>query len=147
MMCRENDVRLNTNSITWNSTLYSFGNFTIRQYDDSTNWHSTTWLFDKTTIPWNDLSGKWCGPDCKREIILREPAFFLFRHDLFRRTIWSNNFQKLCNQPFIDFSCSNSTSFNYSQSARHFHLLFFPSVFVRPLTLASLVFLLIKLYE
>ena len=32
MMCREIDVRLNTESINWYSTLYSFGNFTIRQY-------------------------------------------------------------------------------------------------------------------
>ena len=62
MMCRENDVRLNTDSIKWHSTLYSFSNFTIRQYDDPTNWHSMTWRFGKTTIRLNDVSGKWYGP-------------------------------------------------------------------------------------
>ena len=62
-MCRENNVRLNNDSMKWHSTLYSFWNFAIRQYDDSTNWHWTTWRFGKTTIRWNDVSGKWCGPE------------------------------------------------------------------------------------
>ena len=60
-MCRENDVRLNTDSMKWHSTLYSFGNFNVQQYDDSINWHSTIWRFGKTTIRWNDVSGKWYG--------------------------------------------------------------------------------------
>ena len=37
MHFQENDVRLNTDSIKRHSTLYRFGNFTIRQHDDSTN--------------------------------------------------------------------------------------------------------------
>ena len=40
-MCRENDVRPNTDLIKW---------------------HSTTWRFGKMTIRWNNVSGKWCGP-------------------------------------------------------------------------------------
>ena len=62
MTVRENDFRLNADSIKWHSTLYSFGNFTIRQYDDWTNCYSTMWRFGETTIPWNDVSGKWYGP-------------------------------------------------------------------------------------
>ena len=58
-MCRETDVRLNTYSRKWQSALYSFGNFTVREYDDSTRWHSTTWRFGKMTNQWNDVSGKW----------------------------------------------------------------------------------------
>ena len=61
-MCRENDFRLNTDSIKSHSTLYSFGNFSIRQYDNSTNWHSVIWSFGKSTIRWNDVSEKWRGP-------------------------------------------------------------------------------------
>ena len=61
-MCRETDVRLNADSRKWYSTLYNFGNFTIRRYDVSTNWFSTTWNFGKTTNRWNDVSGKWGGP-------------------------------------------------------------------------------------
>ena len=62
MLCRGTDVRLNTYSRKWYSTLYRFGNFTIRQYDDSTNWYST-WNFGKMTNRWNDVSEKWCDPD------------------------------------------------------------------------------------
>ena len=78
MMCRENDVRLNTDSIKWHSTWYNFGNFTIRRYDDSTNWYSTTRRFGKTTIQWNDISGKWCGPMkiCKNMYSLNDFAVF-----------------------------------------------------------------------
>ena len=63
MTFRENGVRLNTDSIKWNSTLYSIGNFTIRQYDDSTNWHSTTWRFAKTTIRWKWLRENDVAPN------------------------------------------------------------------------------------
>ena len=57
-MCRETDVRVNTDSRKWYSTLYSFGNFATREYGDSTN-DSTIWRFGKMTNLWNDVSGKW----------------------------------------------------------------------------------------
>ena len=72
MMCQENDVRQNTDWIKCHSTLYSFGNFTIRQYDDSTNWNSTIWRFSKMTIRWNEVSGKSCGNDLNLLIVLKK---------------------------------------------------------------------------